>query len=160
MTLASTLRQKLTEAPAQAEPHEFQVVDAAEGASVRAAVLKSDGLSVLVSELNIRRAAPPAATVREWAGRVAERVTSLLEPLQVLEIDASRNQAMLRTKAEAVSPANPMYFEVILEGTTSAGVRRFQAAAADQPGSVPRREPVPFALTHEGLVKLVADILA
>ena len=44
------------------------------------------------------------------------------------------------------------YFEVMLDGTTSAVVRRFQATA-------PRRTRVTFALTHEGLLKLVNDLL-
>lgn len=98
--------------------------------------------------------------MRQWAELLAGRVTSLLEPLQVLEVDTLKNQALLRTVMPARICETPAYFEVILDGTTSAVVRRYQAASvASETGQTTRREQQAFALTNEGLLKLVADIL-
>jgi hypothetical protein len=161
MTLVSKLRKKLAEDVSMNERHEFQLDDAEHNSAISAVVLKRDGLSLLLSELRVRRPAPAALKQKAWGEGIAARVTSLLEPLQVLEIDSLRNQALLRSAISAVHPDSPTYFEVLLDGTTGALLHRYQAAnSVDAAGHHARRELVPFALTHEALVKLVADILA
>ena len=160
MTLVSKLWKKLTDDRPSAERHDLQVTDPDSGSAATLIGVQRDGLSCLALELRVRRQAPSGQDVRQWAERLAGRVTSLLEPLQVLEVDTTKNQALLRTAMPAHQHENPAYFEIILEGATSAVVRRFQAASvAAETGQTTRREQQAFALTNEGLLKLVADII-
>jgi hypothetical protein len=48
------------------------------------------------------------------------------------------------------------YYEVLLAGTTGATIRRFQGSRLGQN----RRQQVAFAVTHEVLADLVADLAA
>lgn len=152
MTLVNNLRQKLAEAEPREGRHDFQVVDAESGSAVSIAIEKRDAMSCLAQEITVRRAAPANQDMGQWAAAIAARVTSLLQPLQVLEIDTQRQQALLRSTPPAPNQENPCYYEVLLDGATTATLRRFQATAA-------RRTQAAFALTHEGLVKLVGDLL-
>ncbi len=90
-----------------------------------------------------------------WAKGVAKRVTGLLEALWVLEIDAQRNEALLRSTEPSRRSAELFYYEVLLKGTQAANVCRYQAS----PGGG-RREQVPFVLTHEALANFVRDLAA
>jgi len=155
------LRQKLAETPPSNERHGLQVDDADSGAAVNLTIVKRDALSSLAWEVCVRRTAPAHRDMRTWGENIAERVTSLLAPLRLIEVDTQRNQALLRSVVGARHQDDPTYFEVILDGTTTATVRRFQASTYPQAegAAVPRREQVAFALTHEGLLKLVSDLL-
>jgi hypothetical protein len=84
---------------------------------------------------------------------VALRATGLLEPLRVIEVDAGRNEAVLRSTAPARKGERVAYYEVRLYGLDRAVVHRFTAERT-QSG----REQVAFALTHEVLAKLAGDI--
>ena len=154
--IVKNLRQKLAETEPLAERHDLQVTDADSGSAVTLSLIKRDGLSCLAWELSVRRLAPAYLDMRQWAERIADRVTSLLEPLRVLEVDTVRNQTLLRGPVAGGSEEAQTYFEVILDGTTAAVVRRYQTAAE---AASPRREQVAFALTNEGLLKLVNDII-
>ncbi len=160
MTLVSKLRKKLADDRPSAEPHDIQVADADSGAAATLSGVQRDGLSCLALELRVRRPAPKNQDMRQWAERLVKRISSLLEPLQVLEIDTTKNQALLRTAMPAQHHDKPAYFEMILDGTTSAVLRRYQAASVDaETTQTTRRQQQTFALTNEGLLKLVADII-
>jgi hypothetical protein len=93
--------------------------------------------------------------LERWANGVARRVTGLMEPLRVLEIDIQRNEALLRSNEPTRRSADLFYYEVLLKGTQAASVRRYQG---NPDGG--RREQVPFGLTHEALAKLIGDLVA
>ena len=114
-----------------------------------------DTLSCLVWELTLTRAgdAPAGLTVKTWAGAVAGRVGGLLEDLKVYEVDATRDEAVLRSDIPTKRGDKLAYYEVVLTGTKQAVVRRFAATKA-----IPGREQVGFALTHEVLAGLAGDI--
>ena len=107
-----------------------------------------------------------------WANNVAQRVTGLLEPLKVVEVDTLRNQALLRSQAPARRGNDLFYYEIILTGLREAHVRRYQAAQVDRPSPQPLspaagergrgegREQIAFALTCESLAKLAGDLIA
>jgi len=117
---------------------------------------RSDVLGCLVWELAVRRTAeaPAGETLRGWADRMASRVVGLLEPLKVHEIDPEKNVGLLRSVAPAQRGEHVFYYEVVLSGTGSATLRRYQASRDGQG----RREQVAFALTHEALAKVAADL--
>jgi hypothetical protein len=117
---------------------------------------RQDELSCTLWELSMERSRTSPGGVQvlqDWADGVVKRVTCLLEPLHVVEVDSQRIEAMLRSSAPTRRQEEAFYYELILKGDREAQVRRFRAAI---PGD--RREQIPFTLTHETLAKLAADI--
>ena len=115
-----------------------------------------DTLGALVWELTLSRTvdAPAGLTLKGWADGIAARATGLLEPLRVLEVDEAMGVALLRSGGPTRRGPDALYYEVRLTGVTGAVVRRFKADVE----SGGRREQVAFALTHEVLAKLAADV--
>jgi hypothetical protein len=156
MTLPETLLPRLSDwRPAGAGRHSWAESFPAAGWTVRVAADKSDSLACLVWELTLTRTAEPPAglTLAGWAADIAARVGGLMEPLAVHEIDGHRNEAVLRSTAPAKKGDWLAYYEVRLEGVTTAVVRRFTATRSE-----PGRTQVSFALTHETIAKLAGDI--
>ena len=160
MTLNEILLRKLAEwHPSHAGRHLLAVPDEGTGWSVAIAADHCEALSCLVWELSVRRTAEPSAeqaTLRSWAEGIATRVTGLLEPLKVVEVDLARNEALLRSDTPTERADKRFYYEVLVRGTAEAVLRRYQGSA--QPGV--RREQVAYALTHEAIAKLAADLTA
>lgn len=160
MSLSETLQRRLSEQPPGAGRQVLTATDEAAGWTVELTADRTDQVGCLAWELRARRAAAPAALdaegVRAWADRVARRATGLLEQLRVIEVDAPRRVAMLRSHEPAARGDDLHYYEVLLTGAGDAGVRRYHAS---RQGSE-RREQVPFALTHEALGKLADDLTA
>ena len=86
--------------------------------------------------------------------RMANSVTGLLEPLKLIEVDAVRNEALLRSDAPMRRGGDLFYYEVKLQPHNTIALRRYRAA--QEPGS--KREQVPFTLTHDAIGKLVDDL--
>jgi hypothetical protein len=156
MILDETVLQKLAEWEPPAGRQTLHLTTAS-GWSLALTADRHDQLGSLAWELALRRQGPAPAGkgVADWARCVAERVTGLLEPLKVVEVDAERNEALLRSQDPAQRGEKLFYYEVLLKGTSTAAVRRYQAL----PGNG-KREQVTFALTNEALAKLVADLTA
>jgi hypothetical protein len=159
MTLNETLLQKLTEwPPAAGDRQTLTVHDEGSGWTVAVTADRRDELGCLLWEMTLKRAAVPTTgggpALKAWAGRAAERVTGLLEPLKVVEVDLVRNEALLRSEEPAQRGEDRYYYEVLRRGSLEAIVRRYHGSR--QPGG--RREQVPFALTHEAIAKLAADL--
>ncbi len=154
MTLAETLLPRLSEwRPSGEGRHTWSESVPAAGWAVHLTADKNDTLSTLVWELTLARtgAAPAGFALKDWAAGVADRVSGLMEDLKVLEVDGTRDEALLRSDDPTRKGADVLYYEVRLHGTGRAEVRRFKAAAT-------KREQVPFALTHESLAKLAGDL--
>jgi hypothetical protein len=158
MTLDETLLRKLSETPAAEGRHTLTVPDEVSGWVATLTLDRRDDVACVLWEMALRRlATPPAAgaALEDWADRVTGRVTGLLEPLAVVEVDAQRNEALLRSheptrRGEALS-----YYEVLLKGTREAVARRYKGARNGD-----RRQQVAFTLTHEVLAKFAADLAA
>ncbi len=154
MTLNEALLQRLSKWRTAAR----QTLDVGgDGWAVSVAADRSDDLGCLVWDLAVRRATPPAepVAVRDWAERLARRTTGLLEHLKLLEVDAERRQALLRSDEPSRRGDEVFYYEILLGGDGAASVRRYQSSRNGG-----RREQVGFALTHEALAKLVGDLAA
>jgi len=115
---------------------------------------QNERLACRVWELTLTRQDAPT-DLKAWAARTCECVTGLLEPLQIVEVDAERQIAQVRSDDPSKRGENVAYYEMLLKGTKEIVVRRFEA---DAKGGR-KREQVGFALTHEALAKLVADLL-
>jgi hypothetical protein len=135
----------------------LHVADQATGWGVALTVDRADQLGCMVWELALRKSAPAASdaeSLGSWAHRVADRATGLLESLEVVEVDATRGEALLRSETPPGRGETIQYYEVFLAAAGSASLRRFSAPRTG-PG---KREQVAFALTHEALAKLAADL--
>jgi hypothetical protein len=126
-----------------------------DGYSAAAAVECVDTVGCRLWELSLRpAAATPAVELKTRAEQLCQRVTGLMEPLRLVEIDALGNVALLRSEQPGQLGEDRFYYEVLLHGDGSSVVRRYRTPQADQP----RRQQVAFTLTHEALGKLVRDL--
>lgn len=156
MSLNEAVLQKLADWSPPAGRQTLNLPGESSGWSLRLTADRHDELGTLVWELGLERsaAAPPAKNVADWAQHVGVRVTGLLEPLKVVEVDTVRDEALLRSQEPAHRGDKVFYYEVLLRGTRSALVRRYRALAEGNG----RREQVVFALTREALAKFVGDL--
>jgi hypothetical protein len=157
MTLEEILLQKLANWRPPAGRHELIVTDEAGRWTATVTADRCDELGCLLWELGVRRApksTPPTKTTTEWAQAIASRVTGLLEPLKVIEVDTVQNLALLRSSTATPRGERLYYYEVLLYGTVEARVCRY---GAQQNNAGPRHQ-VAFALTHETLAKFVHDL--
>ena len=131
--------------------------DAAGGWSAAVTAECVDIVGSRLWELSLRRTAEaPIDELPTRAKRLCERVTGLLEPLCLVEVDAPRQLALLRSEQPGQLGDGRFYYEVLLDGGGGASVRRYQSPHAGEP----RRRQVGFTLTHEVLAKLVRDLTA
>jgi hypothetical protein len=157
MTLAETLLPKLANwRPSGDGRHSWSESLAPYGWAVQLAADRQDTVGTLVWELTLTRTtdAPAGLSLKQWATRIADRASGLMEDLKLIEVDDARAEALLRSDEPTHKGTVACYYEVRLNGLTRATVRRFQADRA----AATRREQVAFALTHETLAKLVGDI--
>jgi len=108
-------------------------------------------------DVTLRRTVPAAnePSLAELGERIANRVTGLLEPLRLVEVDGDRKVAQLRSEAPSRRGDALHYYEVLRFDDGTSTVRRYQVG----PDSA-KRQAVAFTLTHEALVKLVCDLAA
>jgi hypothetical protein len=153
MTLENTLLQKLSEWQAPAGRQELHVATAGWRATVIAD--RSDALGCLLWELNLQREGTADVDIQSWAANVAERVTGLIQPLKVIEVDQLRKEAQLRSDIPSVRGDKRCYHELILSALGRAVLRRFQSASGET-----GRSQMVFAITHEALARLAGDVAA
>src|SRR5262245_53982262 len=121
MTLDDMLLEKLAEWRPGDGRKQLTVPHQATGWTVLLTADRCDALGCLLWEVALRRpTAEPVSTedVRTWAERVACRVTGLLEPLRVVEVDSTRLQALLRSEAPTARGDKLFYYEALLTGTS------------------------------------------
>ena len=156
--IAEALLPKLSDwRPTGPGPHSTRLA-LPNGWEIAIAADQAESLGCRVTELTLSRPAQGATTaaqLTEWAVRSARRVTGLLEPLKVIEIDVARSEAILRSDPPSTRGQRVQYYDLLLHGLHSATLRRYQG---DRKGS--RRKSVPFALTHEVIAKVAEDLTA
>jgi hypothetical protein len=158
MTLDETLLQKLSEwRPSAGQRSILGVADEGNGWTASLTADRSDELGCLAREFTVRPTQTPALeNLDAWSERVAARVTGLLEPLAVHEVDATRGEALVRSHPPGQRGDQVFYYEMLLQKTGACTVRRYQADAKTHG----KRQQVAFALTHEALAKLARDLVA
>lgn len=153
MTLAETLLQKLNKWTPPAGRQELTVSHAESGWSVHLAADRKDEVGCSLWELSLQRPDAAPGDLNSWALAIVKRVTGLLEPLKIIEIDPTRNEALLRSASAQSRDDKLFYYEVLLHGTSSARLRRYAGTSEDA-----KREQVAFALTQESIVKALCDL--
>jgi hypothetical protein len=159
MTLIETVQRKIADwRPAGEGRHVFAIPDEGSGWSVAITADSCDDIGCRLWEVTLQSstaASSDAKALGVWAHRAADRVTGLLEALKVVEVDPTRNEALLRSDAPDWQGDDVAYYEAILNGTGRATLQRFRGSR--QPGQ--RREQTAFSLTHDALAKLVGDLV-
>ncbi len=154
MTLENTILTSLSEWRSLA-PGDRTIADATSGWTVQLNVDKCDDLGCRLWEVAVRRTTATAAgTLKDWAAHIAERTQGLTEAVKVIEVDAVRQEAILRSDSPTVRDGHVFYLEILLKGTQEAILRRFRGAAAGEG----KREQVHFVLTHESMARLAQSI--
>jgi len=159
MSLAETLLPKLADwRPAGEGRHAVSLALPEHGWTVGLTADRADSVGCRLTQVEAARSEPVAdddAALEAHARRAAGRVTGLMEPLRMVEIDRGRHVALLRSDAPAAKGDALQYYEVKFTGRNHVTVQRFKASKAGPAG----REPIPFSLTHESLAKLVDDLV-
>jgi hypothetical protein len=93
--------------------------------------------------------------LNEWAERLAKRVTYLMEPLKVIEVDSAGGEVQVRSQSPTPRADQRGYYEMRLFKNGSLRMERF---AYDD--GARQRQGVPCQLTREVLERLADDIAA
>lgn len=159
MNLAEVLLPKLADWQPAGEGRPSTSIDLPDhGWTVDLRADRADSVGCRLAQIEITRSEPrseDAVALEAHARRVAGRVTGLLEPLRLVEVDRDRHVALLRSDAPPAKGDGVQYYEVRFAGRNRVTVERFRANKVGRAG----RESVPYALTHEALAKLVDDLV-
>jgi hypothetical protein len=154
MTLSETVLAKVADWQPGEGRQTLAVTDEASGWTAAITTDRRDKVGCVLSEVALKAGTAAPTSLESWAKTIACRVTGLLEPLRIHEVDAARNEALLRSDGPSARGADVYYYEVLVEGTARATLRRFRASR-QHTGS---RKQVAFALTNEVLARLVEDL--
>jgi hypothetical protein len=155
MTLNEALLEKLADWRCDSGRQTLTVAHPESGWTAAVTADCADRVGCGVWEFTLTRpGAAPEADLRGRAKRVAARVTGLLEPLRLVEVDAGHDAALLRSAAPKRRGDDLYYYEVELK-SGAAGVRRYQGSTTGA-----TRQQIAFPLTHEALAKLAGDLTA
>jgi len=148
------LRKKLAEPPVAGSAGTVLPYD---GWNVALRPDAQDALSCALWDVTVER--PSWGRVGDphaWGEQICRKVTGLLEPLKLVEVDAGKQIALLRSAEPTPHDSGLDYHEVELHGTNRATVRRFRGF--HEAGK--KREQIPFAVTYEALAQLIGGITA
>ncbi len=137
-------------------PHSHSITLDAPGAAIGITADRADVLSCELRELTATTGPSRACTPAELTERAvttAGRVTGLLEPLKIYEVDATAGQALLRSATPTQRGDRLFYYELILTGHHAANLKRYSSGKPKT-----SRENVPYVLTHETIAKLGDDL--
>ncbi len=109
----------------------------------------------LAFEATNRVADLSTADLRAWGDRLAARLSYLMEPLVVLEVDAEAGEAELRSRNPTARADRRSFYEVRLRRQ---GGLQLQRVAFDD--ATRRRSTVPCQMTVEVLERLADDLVA
>jgi hypothetical protein len=157
MTLSRKIADAVESLPTGGPPP--GLVEAEAGPSRLALNLTARGpVGLAFDGLDYARADRPdlsAEALRAWGDRLAARLTYLMEPLVVLEVDSQAGEAELRSQAPTPRGDLRSFYEVRLRREGSLHLRRIAFDEATR-----RRLVVPCQMTVEVLERLADDLVA
>lgn len=95
------------------------------------------------------------AQLKNWAARLANRLTYLMEPFTLHEADAEAVEVRLRSQAPTVRNQRRGYYEITLAANGMLRLNRYHYNEADR-----QRETAPCQFTREVLERLADDLAA
>ncbi len=118
----------------------------------------ADQLSCLLDELTVRATDGRVLTtdlLRESADSLCRRLSYLLEPIRVLEVDAEAGEVQARSQPPDKQPDRIRYYELRFATPSTLRLQRFEKRS-----DTSSRQQIPLQLTYELLEKLTDDIVA
>lgn len=126
------------------------------GVTVRCDMQSAEGVGCALTQLDMveeRRKVLNPDDLCRWAEWICGRVTYLLEPLGVVEVDRQSGVAVVRSKPPHRRGDRIAYYEMLADRNHHASLRRYQYDVRSK-----KRGAVTFPLTHEQLEILVDDL--
>jgi hypothetical protein len=118
--------------------------------------LDSVGLGFQALEFHTTVLSPATSdSLRSWGERLAGRITYLLEPLSVLEVDSAGEEVQVRSQTPTTRAERRGYYEIRL---FKLGMLRMERFAFDE--QTRQRRSIPCQLTREVLERLADDLAA
>jgi hypothetical protein len=117
-----------------------------------------DSVGLAFSALEFATASRPEWTseaLQQWGQRLAGRVTYLMEPLKVVEIDADGGEVQIRSQTPTTRAERRGYYEVCL---FKQGTLRMERYAFEE--TTRQRRSTTCQLTREVLERLADDLVA
>ena len=138
-------------------PCAVTVEDGPHRLTLNLSALDTVGLAFVHAGVRHDRAGPSGRRRRSasWGERLAGRVTYLMEPLKVLEVDAGGGEVQIRSQSPTARADQRGYYEVRLFNRGSLRMERYAFDEATR-----ERRRVPCQLTREVLERLADDIAA
>jgi hypothetical protein len=150
--IAAALDERLGEAP----PHAVSAEEGPHRLSLQLLANAPVGVSFDALDFAVTgRPEWPVDALRAWGERLTSRVTYLMEPLVVLEVDPSGGEVSLRSKNPTPRDGLRAYYEVRL---SRSGTLRLARVVFDEEAR--RRRPAPCQMSREVLERLADDLVA
>lgn len=112
-----------------------------------------DGLTITTRKTD-SDAPLSAETLKARAQQLSQKVTYFLEDLKLLEVDAIKLQAQMRSESPSLEKTSVSYFEVMIQGNSKIALQRYQY----DPETMTRQQ-VPFLVTNEVFERCINDFL-
>lgn len=158
MIPAEMILEKLSDwRPTGPGPHHLQLELGRPGTSATLSAAQTDTFSVLLTEIIMTTGQPatcPAAELTQHAVEIAARVTGLVEPLKVYEVDSHQSKALLRSAMPTERGGKLYYYELTLTGKHLANLKRYHVGKSGG-----AREAVSFPLTHEAVAMVIGEVV-
>ncbi len=141
-----------------ATPHDLTAESGPHRLTLSVRLASPVGVEVEALEFAVHDPSRPERSLddlRAWANRVADRVTYLMEPLVLLEVDADGGQAELRSRNPTARDGRRAYYEVRLHRQGTLRLHRVAFDEADH-----KRRETHFQLSREVLERLTDDLVA
>jgi hypothetical protein len=134
----------------------LEVSDTESGWNAAVTADAADLVGCRLWEVSLRRAstALPGVDLKNRGQIIAGRVTGLLEPLRLIEVDETRAVALIRSDAPTRRDEAISYYEALMQADGGVTLRRYEAPRGEET----RRQQIAYGLTYESLGKLVTDL--
>lgn len=122
-----------------------------------AEVVLADQLSCLVSEISVRATDGQVYSTDELRVKgddLCHRLSYLLEPIRVLEVDAMGGEVQARSQPPDRQPDRIRYYELRFATPSTLKLQRFEKQVGPN-----QRHQIPLQLTYELLEKLMNDLV-
>jgi hypothetical protein len=137
-------------------PCTVTVEDSPDRLTLHLSSLDSVGLAFSTLEYaNTSRAELSSDALKEWGDRLTKRVTYLMEPLKVVEVDDQGGEVQVRSQNPTARSEERGYYEMRLFRQASLRMERIVFDAATR-----ERRPTNCQLTREVVERLADDIAA
>ena len=133
--------------------------------TLKAEIAAEDTIGLLLSgltvEKDIQENQNPVAYLRAAAEAIEKKITYLMEPLKLVELDSTSNALQIRSEKPEIQDSGISYFECILKSGRWFGYRNslLLRRYSQRPNQEKDRRVTPFPLTKKQFGRLIDDLI-